>query len=102
MHGRQNTSVSGDYIYNSKEVKKSYIVTGSQNCRYCMWLIVAGVKDVGIIRNMAIKSEQVYETITTGVNVSRVKFSNMVSKGLIDVEYSYGCRGVEMFLAVMD
>lgn len=95
MHGRQNVNASGDYIYNSKEVKKSYIATGAQNCKYCMWLIVSGVKDCWDYTEYGDKVEQIYETITIGINVSKIKFSNMVSKGSMNVEYSYGCRNVQ-------
>jgi hypothetical protein len=95
VHGRQNTNTSGEYIYNSKEVKKSYIVKEAQNCKYSMWLIVPTVKDCWDYTEYGDKAEQIYEAITAGVNVSRVKFSNMISRNSMDVEYSYGCSGVQ-------
>ncbi|MFA5937431.1 MAG: hypothetical protein WC822_06175 [Candidatus Paceibacterota bacterium] len=45
MHGIQNLDSTGDYIYHSKYVKDSFIVTGSEYCKYCMWLIVNGNKE---------------------------------------------------------
>ncbi len=95
IHGRQNTSVSGDYIYNSKEVKNSYIATEAQNCKYCMWLIVPTTKDCWDYTEYGDKAEEIYETITAGKGVSKMKFSSMVSTNSSDVEYSFSCRDVQ-------
>jgi hypothetical protein len=95
VHGRQNINTTGDYIYHSKDVKNSYIVTEAQNCRYSMWLIVPTVKDCWDYTEYGDKAEQVYETVTAGVGVSKIKFSNMISKNAMDVEYSYSCHGVQ-------
>ncbi len=103
MHGRQNVSVSGEYIYNSKEVKNSYIVSEAQNCKYCMWLIAPNSKDCWDYVEYGDSAEQIYETITTGLNSTKIKFSNIVLTSA-DVEYSaycgnarkiFGCSGIK-------
>ena len=95
MHGRQNTNVSGDYIYNSKDVKSSYIATEAQNCKYCMWLIVPTTKDCFDYTEYGDKAEQIYESVTAGKGVSKLKFISMVSTNSSDVEYSFSCRNVQ-------
>jgi len=95
MHGRQNVNASGDYIYNSKNVKNSYIATEAQNCKYCMWLLVPTVKDCWDYTEYGDKAEQIYETTTAAKNVSKIKFSNMIAKNSMNVEYSYSCQNVQ-------
>lgn len=95
MHGRQNTNTTGDYIYNSKDVRNSYIATEAQNCKYSMWLVVPTVKDCWDYTEYGDKAEQIYETVTAGKNVSKIKFSDMIAKNSMDVEYSYSCQDVQ-------
>jgi hypothetical protein len=94
MHGRQNVKVSGDYIYNSKEVTNSYIGVGAQNCKYSMWLIVPPVKDCWDYTEYGDRAEEIYETVTAGKGVARLKFCNMVSSNCSDSEYSYSSRDI--------
>ncbi len=91
VHGRQNVNTTGEYIYNSKNVKNSYIVTEAQNCKYCMWLVVSGARDTYDLTEYGDKVELIYDCITVGVNTTNVKFSKMVSKNSMDIEYTYGC-----------
>lgn len=94
MRGRQNINVSGDYIYNCKDVKNSYITSEAENCKYSMWLITPGVKkDCWDYTEYGEKVEKIYESITVGKNASNIKFCNMISNSM-DVEYSQGCRDV--------
>jgi hypothetical protein len=95
MHGRQNANVSGDYIYNSKDTKNSFVGTEARNCRYCMWMIVPTVKDSWDYTEWGNQAEQMYETISSGENVSQVKFSNQTLENCMNVEYSYACRSVQ-------
>lgn len=95
VHGRQNTNTTGDYIYNSKDVKNSYIAIEAQNCKYSMWLIVPTVKDCWDYTEYGDKAEQIYETITAGKNVSKIKFSDMIAKNAMDIEYSYCCQDTQ-------
>ena len=95
MHGRQNVSVSGEYIYHSKEVKNSYSITEARNCKYCMWLIAPTSKDCWDYIEYGDNAEQMYETATAGINVSKVKFSHIILKDSTDVEYSYFCSNVK-------
>ncbi len=66
IHGFQNTNASGDYIYHSKNVKDSYIVTESEDCKYCMWLIVGGNKDCYDWTQFGENGQRVYDTMGGG------------------------------------
>jgi len=92
FHGRQNQNISGDYIYNSKNTHDSYIVTGGEDNRYCMWLLVPPVKDCMDFTEFGDGAELMYETITSGIGSSRVKFSRQCSVNDREVEYSLYSR----------
>ena len=99
MRGRQNINTTGDYIYNSKNVKNSYIVSEAENCNYCMWLITPGFKkDCWDYTEYGERVENIYDSVTVGKNSSNIKFSNVISNAT-NVEYSYGCRDVHDIFA---
>lgn len=104
MHGLKNLNVSGDYIYNCKNVKNSYIVAKLEDSRFCM-LVTPGD---GIASNcydfthFGINSELLYETLMTGW-CSRIIGSWFMPGGQ-DIEYSmwtvenknlFGCVGMK-------
>jgi len=95
VHGKQNINTTGDYIYNSKDVKNSYIVNGAQNCKYSMWLMIPTAKDCWDYTEYGKNVDQIYETLTASNNTSNVKFSNIISTNSINVEYSRSCRDVQ-------
>lgn len=90
-HGRQNINSSGDYMSHCKDVRRSFIVTEAQNCRYCMWLLVGPSKDCWDYIDYGDNSERVYETICTGLGASDVKFSVNCFENLSQIEYSMFC-----------
>ncbi|MEK7128082.1 MAG: hypothetical protein AAB933_00770, partial [Patescibacteria group bacterium] len=94
-HTRQVKSVTGDYIYTSKEVKDGYIVSGAQNCRYLMWLVVPPAKDCIDYTQYGDNAEQVVETLSSGINISRIFYSSFVFKNSINVWYSNNCFNSE-------
>jgi len=95
VHGKQNINTIGDYIYNSKDVKNSYMVIGAQNCKYSMWLMIPTAKDCWDYTGYGNNVDQIYETLTASKNTSNVKFSNMISTNSLNVEYSRNCRDVQ-------
>ncbi len=95
IHGRQNVNVTGDYIYHSKEVRNSFIVTGGQNCKYTMWVVVKPAKDCWDYTEYGCATEKAYECITTADGASNMKFCNNVQRNTSDAEYcanSYGLK----------
>lgn len=95
MHGRQNTNVSGDYINHSNNVHNSFFVTESQNCKYCMWMLVKPIKDCWDYTEYGDNAEQMYESRSCGNGVSNVKFSQWILNNSRNVEYSSMCFAVQ-------
>ena len=91
MHGRQNTSVSGDYITNSKNVRDSHIVLGSQDCRYCMWLLVKPSKDCYDYTQFGDNAEKIYDSVVCGRGVNNIKFSSFCADNTSFAQYSEFC-----------
>ncbi len=88
VQGRQNTNTSGEYIYNSKDVKNTYIATEAQNCKYCMWLLTPPIKDCFDLTEYGDNAELVYDTITSGAGSSKIRFS--VTAGVNSRDITYG------------
>lgn len=92
--GRNNTNVSGDYIYNSKNTRNSYFVADSENVRYSQLFLKGGVHNCYDFTAFGSASEWVYEATWTGLNTSNVKFSVWNYRNH-DTEYTFGCHGSE-------
>lgn len=88
MHGRFNSNVSGDYIYHSSNVWDSYIVTESQSCKYCLWLLVKPVKDCYDYHEWGDNAQRVYESTNCGEGISDIKFSFFSIKNCFNATYS--------------
>ncbi|OGI63304.1 hypothetical protein A2818_01610 [Candidatus Nomurabacteria bacterium RIFCSPHIGHO2_01_FULL_40_12] len=90
--GRNNTNVSGDYVYNSKNAHNVYCVSDSENIRYCQLFMKGGVHNCYDFTAFGSSSEWVYEATWTGLNTSNVKFSVWNYRNH-DTEYTFGCHG---------
>lgn len=75
MHEKQNADVSGDYIYNSKNVKESWIVHEGWNLKYCQYLVAPNVKDSYDFTQFGNNCERYYEVFQGGNGGSNVRFS---------------------------
>lgn len=92
MHGSQNQDVSGDYIYNSKNVHDSYHVQECEDSRYCQFMeIPPGPKHAYDYDLFGWNAEKIYECNNVGYNASEIKFSLLVYLNAHDVEYSLAC-----------
>ncbi|MBI2609680.1 hypothetical protein HYW53_00700 [Candidatus Giovannonibacteria bacterium] len=87
FHERRNFNVSGDYIYNSKNVKDSFIVTDTENSRYCSLITVPKVTDCYDFTHYGENCELVYEAMQAGDMISRIRFSWFVARSCQDIEY---------------
>jgi hypothetical protein len=103
-HGKHNFNVSGEYINNSKNVLDSYYVNGGEDCRYVQYLITPSTKDSMDFSHWGEGSELIYETSSSGVNSSRIKFSYRTYRESHDCSYCmqcanssylFGCVGVQ-------
>lgn len=92
-HERLNSDVSGDYIYNSKNVHDSYIAAKLEDSRFCM-LVTPGEggasSDLRDFTHFGVNSELLYEGLMIGW-CSRVSFSWFITMGGQDLGYSMWC-----------
>ena len=75
FHGRKVVNSSGDYLYNCKNVKDSYLVYGGENMRYCQIMEVASTANAYDYTHFGLKAEWVYESVWSGLHINNVKFS---------------------------
>jgi hypothetical protein len=92
MHGRQNHDVTGDYIYNSKNVHNSYMVYDAQDVRYSWMLVLPGVKDIYDYSEYGGGAELIYDSVTCGQNVSNLRFCGNCLTGCQDLQYCFDVR----------
>jgi len=92
FQGRNNTNISGDYIYNSRNIHDSYFVNDSENVRYAQLFITGGTHNAYDFTAFGADSELVYEATWTGYNTYNVKFS-VWNYRTHDTEYTFGCHG---------
>ncbi len=93
FYGRHNTSTSGDYISNSKNVHDSYIVHGAENVRYGQLLSApaANAYDYTLFGTFA---EWIYECAWNGLSSNTLKFC-FWNYHAHHLDYSLGCHGSE-------
>ncbi len=92
MHGTHNTDISGEYISHSKNVKDSYIVNESENCRYCMWLLTKFSKDCYDYSQFGENASKIYEALICGVGVNDIKFSLYCVEECRSLSYCSNCH----------
>lgn len=93
MQGLQNSNVSGDYIYNSKNTKHSFRVKGAEDSKYCMNIIIGPVKRCYDYANWGSGSELIYEGLVCGDKTYNIKFSWNCYGGAKNIQYSIYCHG---------
>ncbi|MBI4599410.1 hypothetical protein HY732_00635 [Candidatus Uhrbacteria bacterium] len=93
MHGRNNVDVTGDFIYNSKNVTDSYAVQFSENCRFVNSLSAIDERNADAYdwSQFGIGSERIYECSWCGLRCNTVLFSfwNYYAHNLT---YCFGCH----------
>lgn len=87
MHERRNMNVAGDYFYNSKNVKNSFIVTGAEDSRYCSLLTVPKVTNSYDFTHYGENCDLVYDTMQAGNQVARINFSWFAVSNSQNIEY---------------
>jgi len=88
MHERHNANVSGDYLYNSKNVRDTFIATDTEDSRYCSFITPPRVTNCYDFSHYGEVADLVYESLQIGNHVSRILFSWFAVTNNQDVEYS--------------
>ena len=93
MLGRHNFNVTGDDIYNSKNVFDSYTIKDGENLRYCQFLETApGTKDSYDFTTPGFNAKLIYECITVGDGINNVRFSYNCFPNCQDMELCINCH----------
>lgn len=86
MHESHNTNVTGDYIYNSKNTRDSYIVADMEDSRFCSFVTPSGTKDCWDFTHYGIRSELLYESLQGGEG--RKQYFTWLAMRTNETEYS--------------
>ena len=93
-HVRQNLNVSGEYVFNSKNVKNSYrVYENAEDSRYCQFILLGPEKDCYDHTSWGKGAELIYEALQIGDGASNIKFSVGCYTQAKDIEYSLFCPG---------
>ena len=91
MHGFQNKNATGDYIYNSADLRTCFFANGAQNCAYSQSIIYTSVKDSLDITSVGSAVELAYESLCAGEQMSNVVAVNDCGSSLENAQYCSSC-----------
>ena len=92
---RQNTNATGDYIFNSKNIKQGYLIRGGENLAYCQYMQVAPNKDCYDHSVWGGGNELTYECTTCGINTYNIKFCIECWPETRNLEYCASCHSTK-------
>ena len=104
IHESHTSNVSGDYVYNSKNTKDSYIANDMEDSRFCSLVTPGKTTNVYDFTHYGIVADMMYETLQCGNHSSNIRFSWFTLSNSRDVEYSmfaigskncFGCVGIK-------
>jgi len=88
----------GDYIHNSRNIKKSFNIAGSENVAYS-YRLLNGCKDVYDSSGLA-SGELIYEGMAPTGNTFKDFFCYITIEGCRECEYSFILKNCSIVLAV--
>jgi hypothetical protein len=89
--GLKNLNVSGDYIFNSKNVFLSYEMGGCEDCKFCQLVFIPPAKDSYDVTMWGGNFTRCYECMGAGNGENTIKFSIDSWAEAHDLEY---CRDI--------
>jgi hypothetical protein len=92
IDGIHNADVSGNYIYNSKNVHYGYLAREAEDIKYCQYIQVPTVKDSYDYSIWGNNVSRVYESEQIGNGANNIKFCGSCWKDVRDMEYSMFCQ----------
>ncbi len=96
-------SCVGDHITNSKNCVFSFNIIEGENCKYSSDIMFKA-KDIYDGTSCGIGNEQIYEAMTSSININQGKFSSVVRNNCFDIQYVmdlhssshlFGCIGLK-------
>ncbi len=91
LRGTQNVDVSGNYIFNSKNVKKSFLVREGEDLKYCQYLQTPANKDCYDHTTWGVGNNLTYEVCQGGQGTNNIRFCLLVYPNVRDLEYCIAC-----------
>ncbi len=91
IQGAQNTNVSGEYINNSKNVLKSYLIRESENLKYSQYSQVPSSREVMDGSLIGCGAEFFYEVSVCGWGAANMRFCWDCWDGSRELEYCIEC-----------
>ncbi len=92
IKGRKNNGVTGDYIYNCKNVKDSYSMKNAENVRFGYLIrFKPSAKDCYDQCGIGKNTELSYENMIVGRNASKIKFCYNSYENIRELEYCLQC-----------
>ncbi len=92
VHGRQNSGVSGDYIYNSKNAENCFRIREAEDVKWCQNILQGSINNCYDYTNWGQNVELLYEVLVAGDNVSNSKFCCQIWPNVKDLEYCIFCQ----------
>jgi hypothetical protein len=90
LQGMMNDDVTGEYIYNSKNIHYGYLVRGSRDLKYVQYMQLPGNVDCYDATMWGENSELFYETVGSG-DGHRIRFCMECHTKIRDLEYCINC-----------
>jgi hypothetical protein len=100
-HDRNNSNVSGDYIYNSKNTHDAFVVADVEDSKYCAFITGGGkTANTYDFTHFGIHTELIYDSLILGFG-SNIRFCLFTTLQCTNMEYSMFCTGCkDCFLSV--
>lgn len=92
MHGLQNENVTGDYMYNCKDVDESFDCNEVYGGKYLYQSWGSNIKDCMDCDEVGDSAELCYESSNSGYNINRILFSTNILDQNSDIFYSNHCH----------
>ena len=93
-----NINVSGEYIYESKNTKDAFLVSGAEDSRFIQYISISGAKDCYDYTGWGAESSLLYECYIVGEGAYNNKFCSECWPNAQNLEYCYYCvQGKDCF-----
>ncbi|MBU1291886.1 hypothetical protein KKH07_00110 [Patescibacteria group bacterium] len=92
IHGQKNVDVTGDDIYNSKNVLESYGIQDGEDLKYCQFVSFRpGAKNCYDYSIWGENANLIYENVSSGDGIHKLKFCFGCDADCRDFEYCIEC-----------
>ena len=89
VEGNRNNNVSGDQIYQSRNVHESFEMYGVEDSKYCQFIFHKPARDCYDMTLWGQNANRIYECMGAGDSEDMIKFSFDCWAPAVNIEYSY-------------